>query len=108
MAPLRNLQLYQGIVNGTTLAIVYTVPSGHRVVLKRATVRNLASVTNSLYLYEGTAVVLRSWSLAAGAPGAGQDDWSTWIVIDENETLRMRITNTSGVAVVLSGSIYFI
>lgn len=106
MALLHVIDLFQGtyIVTTGTGTLVYTVPAGHRIVLRNLTMRNVSSTTGYSLLAYASGVLFYSKSLVASE----SFDKDLWVVLGPGSTLSMRVGNATGINVLGSGSIYTI
>jgi hypothetical protein len=107
-APLRNTQLYSARFTALTQTAVYTVPSGQLVTLRDVNLLNASGSANQVYLWAGLSTILNSWTLDPGGPGTGHAEWMPWINLPAGTVLYMRVNQTAGVSVVLSGKIYYV
>lgn len=109
MALLHVLQLANAkVINTSTHQILYTVPAGDRVVLRSITMQNLASVAQGCIIYLPDPAQILFHSLGAKNSGTDTFEWRPWIVLGPGQSIGATVGNTTGVNVVLSGSLYTI
>jgi hypothetical protein len=104
------MQIYHGNITSVNPAVtnVYTVPAGDRIVVRDITVQNLSdTVANSFYVYvAGTWV----WQVVLGTSSSstGKAEIKPWWVMTPGQVLALAVSHSSGVGVVVSGSLYTI
>lgn len=91
-----------GGVNTWTLA--YTVPAGHRIILKTVHVFNPGAAAHSYGVRIGTTQVVRQVSIGVNV----SDDWNTWIVLNPAETIYVLQVVASTISYVVSGYLLYI
>jgi hypothetical protein len=108
MAQLRVKTLWQGRKSTTGLVDVYTVPAGHRSILKSINGFNVTGTGNRLWVSEHGNPYLQMLSLGAAGTSAGSVDLIVWIVLEPLTVLSLELANATAVDVVLSGTEHFI
>lgn len=110
MAVLRTTQFAAQVVTGTAITNLYTVPTGHRIILRSVQVLEVSGVATDVQLRlsgVGTFLLLKCQAYPNG--GAVQIA-QPWIAFDQGQTLQIaRVTGaTAQLVVILSGSLLFI
>lgn len=106
MALLRTAVLVSQQVTSPGGLTVYTVPAGHRIIIRSINFYNENGLTNGVTLAREIAVTL--WSgVLAGAPN-GRVNIQPWIVLDAGQGLRVFTTTGRAVSVIISGTYLFI
>jgi len=106
MALLHVIQFFVGAVTttGSPGTLAYTVPAGDRIVLRDFTFRNLSSSASYSLLVYIDSTLIYSYTLATSE----SHEWKPWIVMSPGQKLYLRVGNSTGVDVVVSGSLYTI
>lgn len=87
MQPVYSRLLFAGqITTVGSNVTVYTVPSGHTLLLRRVTASNFSGASNGFYVVTGTGGV--SYVVPPIANGAAFD-WDTWHVLEATDTLSI-------------------
>lgn len=112
MAALRSTQFYEGqppVVGGvTTWTDVYTVPVGHRIIVKQIhSMNNTASAKIAGTRVKST-IVLRQVTLQAQGTAPFVDDYSLWVVLGPAEVLQVLQQVGGAINYILSGYLLFI
>jgi hypothetical protein len=87
-----------------TWTTVYTVPAGHRIILKNAQMQNPGASAHSWGIRLSAALVIEQASLASG--GSATRSW--WIVLNPGENLQLLQVVGSTISYVLSGYLLYI
>lgn len=111
-APLRSTQFYEGtpaVVGGaTTWADAYTVPAGHRIIVKNISSENHTASAKLSGVRVKTVPVLRQVTLQAQGTSPFTDSFTTWVVLNPAEVLQVLQQVGGTVAYVLSGYLLYI
>lgn len=99
-------QLGAGLSIGTTEVTLYTVPNGHRTIVKNVTMANRNAAANfaaiSFYNPSTQIALWREYMAAAGADG-DTIIRNTWVVMNAGDRLTV-VGHLSPVSVIVSGS----
>jgi hypothetical protein len=108
MAALRSTQFYEGvppIVGGvSTWTSVYTVPAGHRIILKGWQAYNGAAVNKTFGIRVHPSQIIANFSIGAGVTNMTIG----WIVLNPTEVLDVFQQSGGATAYILSGYLLFI
>lgn len=109
MAALRAKQIASGVITGTTPTTIYTVPSGHKVILKNLLVTEVsgsACICQVRLQAFGTfmAIPLNAY----GTSGQFSVSSDIWVVLEPGDVLQMNRSNSGQLTFVMSGSYMFI
>lgn len=111
-APLRSTQFYEGtppVVGGvTTWTDVYTVPVGHRIIVKNITAENHTASAKIAGTRVKTVPVLRQVSLQAQGTSPFTDSFTTWVVLTPGEVLQVLQQVGGIVEYIISGYLLYI
>lgn len=102
--PLRATQFFQGTITSTSYVSVYTVPTGHRIILKNVHARNRSGSTNGAYCRVSTGTELVHFNVGGSSFG----DWNGWIVLNAGQVLQLAVDLSAGQDFTLSGTIHYI
>jgi hypothetical protein len=94
------------MVTSSTGTVVYTVPSGHRIIIRSVNLYNEANATNGVTVARDASATIWSENLAA-AP-TGRRNIQPWIVLDAGQAIKIFTTAGRAVSVIISGSYLFI
>lgn len=111
MAQLRATQFFIG--NVTTVAPVntnvYTVPAGHRIILKSIAVRNLnPSAGVTWFVVIDSTLVFTNLLGPGSTSSSGSFEWRPWIVIGPGSVLKLTCSASTGIGCVVSGAYHYI
>lgn len=111
-APLRSTQFWEGVppvVGGVnTWTTEYTVPSGHRIIVKHLHMFNPGASAKIGGVRVNAALVLRQLTMQAFPTAPFQDDWPLWVVLNPGETLQFLQQPSGAVQYVASGYLLYI
>ena len=108
MAVLRATQFDARLLTSTSYITLYTVPSGHVIILKSIALRNYATVNNTFNVRLGTAPNFFVKVLGVGGGDTSAYEFRPWIVVGPGQTIQATVSNSTGIGVILSGSILYI
>lgn len=106
MADLRATQFFSGVVNGTSVVTLYTVPTGKRAIIKHVTVLEVSGSSADAQLRLGSFGTIYHWVLAAYSSAGDEGSSSFWIVINAGETIQFKRTTSGQLTVTVSGSLH--
>lgn len=104
MAALRATQFASGVLTGTATTNIYTVPSGHKIIIKRIT---LLEVSGSACIVNVRLSSFGTWlaqALAAYGSAGSFANLSLWVVLEAGQVLQMNRSNAGQVTYTISGS----
>jgi hypothetical protein len=106
MALLHVTQFFVGSVTSVspTYTTLYTVPAGHRIVLRNIQLHNQDGTTARLFYLKVGGTLVYNPSVSAG----GNSAVSLWIVLGPGQTIQTAGSNAAGFGLVVSGSDYTI
>jgi hypothetical protein len=111
VALLHVTQLYAGLITNTNSAsptLLYTVPTGYRIVLRSLNGANKHTAANGIVVNAPDPNRIWFANLAAfNGVGSTQED-RPWIVLSAGQTIKAYCGNANGVWLVVSGSLYFV
>jgi hypothetical protein len=108
MAQLRVKQLWSGRRGATALLNVYTVPAGHRAILKSISATSLSGASQRFWIsLHGNPYILEH-DLGASGTSAGSAEISLWVVLEPGQTISVELANATNVDFILSGTEHFI
>jgi hypothetical protein len=93
-------------VTSSTGVVVYTVPAGHRVIVRSINLYNEAGSVNGVTVVRDAAATMCAANLAA-AP-AGLFNLQPWIVLDAGQTIKVFTAAGKTCSVIISGTLLFI
>jgi hypothetical protein len=108
MAALRATQFFTGTVMGASSHLLYTVPSGHRIILKTVVMLNQSATASDWQLRVQTLGAFVRGHLASYGGAGDSTTWSGWVVLDEGQTLYLTLISGATFQAVASGSLLFI
>lgn len=106
MTPVRSIQLYGGQGTVGSSALVYTVPTGKRTILKSvvATNRNASACLVEVNAFDGsTQIMALDAYLAAAGTEADMLVLEPWAVLEEGQTVQLYVQRST-TYVVISGA----
>ena len=106
MAALRTTVFVSQQVTSSTGLVVYTVPAGHRIIIRSINLYNESGSTNGVTVARDSVATMWSGTLAA-APG-GRINIQPWIVLDAGQSIKVFTTAARACSVIISGSLLFI
>lgn len=108
MADLRATSFFNAQIAGPGPVNLYTVPAGHRIILREITAYNHASVNNvaTVALQSGSTLMSRVLP-PAGSAGATLQ-YSFWAVINPGEVFQGYTNSGQHLTLVISGSLLYI
>lgn len=106
--PLRATQFYAGLVTSSTPAILYTVPAGHRIILKSILYsQQTLTAGNFVVTVDGVGWITDTAIAARGDPGSNGDQ-IMWAVYGPGQVIRAAVFGSTSVYLNLSGSLLYI
>lgn len=87
-----------------TISDVYTVPVGHRIILKNVHVSNPGAATKTARSYVKPSHMLTTAQVVAN----GANDQIIWVVLNPGEVLQVLQQNAATIFYVLSGYLLYI
>jgi hypothetical protein len=96
------------ITSSTTHQVLYTCPSGYRVILRSFAATNRSVTAGSCYLYLPEPNQVFRQTLAARSNAGDSFEWRPWLVLYEGESVASIVASGVQAQVLLSGSIYFV
>lgn len=106
MALLRSRQLYKGNLQSTNWTTIYTVPSGHVIVIRDLSMFNMATGASTCWVRVGGVQLLQK-SLAAKGQSGADFQWMPWLVVDEGQAVEVAIGSPANCNLILSGTYLF-
>lgn len=100
--------MYSGIVSGTSVHDLYTVPSGKRLILKFVTVQEVTGSSCDAQLRLGSFGTIFVWNLLAYGSAGSRGVGSFWIVLPPGEVVQFKRTTSGDITVTVSGSLHTI
>lgn len=108
MATLRATQFAAGAITGTAVTNIYTVPAGHKIILKSISVLNAGGVATNINVRKSAFGSFRNYALAAfGAAGCSVTD-HTWIVFEAGDVIQINSNVNVTYTYVICGSLMVI
>ncbi len=108
MAVLRASQLCYGAITGTAVTDVYTVPSGHRAVLRSVQLLEVSAAASNVQLRLGGFGSIALIPLAAYPAVGSSVQTPCWIVFNPGDVIQLARVSSGEITYLLSGSIYFV
>jgi hypothetical protein len=105
MATLRATQFASGVFSGTAVTNIYTVPAGHKAILKSITlleVSGVSCIVNVRLSAFGTwyAQILSAY----GSAGMGIEN-RMWVVLEAGQVLQFNRSNAGQITYTVNGSL---
>jgi hypothetical protein len=108
VALLHATQLYSGIVTGSGVTDLYTVPAGNRIILRSAYVESHAAVSIQASLLLNVISTIHIWNLTAEGTAGDSNEWRPWMVLTPGQIIRGKVATVQPCVFIISGSIYTI
>jgi hypothetical protein len=105
LANLRAFQLGSGLISGTAITSIYTVPSGHRVILKDLTLQEVSGVACTINVRLNSFGTWFAAPLSAYPAGGSYHDQKLWVVLSAGDVLKLQRSNSGDYTYVASGSL---
>lgn len=105
MAALRAFQLGSGVVTGTSVTNIYTVPSGKKVILKDLTLQEVSGTACQVNVRLGAFGTWFVVNLSAYPAGASYHDQKLWVVLEPGNVFQLQRTNSGQITYTASGSL---
>lgn len=107
MADLRATSVFQGVINGTSVVDLYTVPTGKRLILKHVTALEASGSSCDAQLRSSAAGgTIYVWHLVAYGSGGDDASQSFWIVFNAGDKVQFKRTTSGQLVVTVSGSLH--
>jgi hypothetical protein len=104
VAALRATQFFLGTIVGSTVQTVYTVPTGHRIILHSFQAMELSNLATTVQLREATIGTFMQFNLGALASA----EQAVRIVFGPGQVLQVKRSNAGSMNYILSGTYLFI
>lgn len=108
MAVLRSTQFAIGVNAGTTVNNIYTVPTGHRIILHSIQLQELSGVACSVQVREATIGTWATINLTATPATGSSAQVPMYIVFGPGQIIQLKRSNAGNVNYILSGTYLFI
>lgn len=105
MATLRATQFASGAIFTNATTTVYTVPAGHKIILKDITLQEASGVACVVNLRLASFGTFRAVTLAAFSGPGSFVELRCWMVFNPGDVLQMSRSNSNVYTYVLSGSL---
>lgn len=100
--------MFLGIVSGTAVHDLYTVPTGYRFIIKMVTVQEVSGSSCTAQLRLSPLGTIFTWNLVAYGSAGSRDVGNFWIVVDPGEKIQMARSTSGDITVTISGSLHTI
>jgi hypothetical protein len=108
MANLRATSFWNAQITGPGPVNLYTVPTGHRIILREIIVYNHAASNNTATVALASGSTLLSRVLTAAGSGGATLFYDMWAVLNAAELLQGYTDSGKHLTIVLSGSLLYI
>jgi len=105
MATLRATQFASGIISGTSAIDIYTVPSGHKAILKSLTVQEVSGSNTVVNVRLSAFGTWFGQALVAYPDDNSHRDLRLWVVLEPGQVLQLQRINAGQVTYTASGSL---
>lgn len=105
MATLRAFQLNSGLIAGTTITSIYTVPTGKKVILKDITLQEVAGFSCVINIRLSAFGTWFSVPLGAYPAGSSKAELKLWVVLEAGQVLQLQRDNAHAYTYTASGSL---
>lgn len=105
MATLRATQFASGVLTGTGTADLYTVPAGHKAILKNITLMEVSGVACIVNIRLNTFGTWQAQALAGYGAAGSFARLPTWVVLEPGQILQANRSNAGQVTYTFSGSL---
>jgi hypothetical protein len=106
--PLKATQFASVLISSTSFADLYTVPAGHRIILKSAVLVATGPANTVLLNIRSPAARVGTLPLGAFGTSAGNFEWRPWLVVGEGQIISAAMLASGSAWCTLSGSLLFI
>jgi hypothetical protein len=104
VARLRTKQLASGLITGTAVTDVYTVPAGYRTILKTVQLLEASGVACQVNVRLSGVGAWEVVSLAAYPASGASANVKQWVVFEPGQVLQLNRSNAGTYTYILSGS----
>jgi hypothetical protein len=87
--------------------LLYTVPTGHTIIVKSVAVRNQSASAGHAYFRLLSTQTIHDFNLGASGTDTGNQEWRPWLVLTEGQQFGFVPFSAAGVVVVVGGSLLF-
>lgn len=87
---------------------MYTVPAGHRVILRSINVYNVTGSGNRAFVSLSSGRNIAEITLAAANTAGGSVNQQVWIVLEPGDTIQIGNGNATAIDYILSGTVHYI
>lgn len=105
---LKATQFSSQLVNSTVMATQYTVPAGHRIILKSAIFSATGAANTVEVNIASPASRVLTYPLGAFGTVDGNFEWRPWLVVGPGQSILAAILASGSYWLTLSGSLLFI
>ncbi len=106
MADLRTTRFYLGLVTGTSVTDLYTVPTGKRAIIKQVTVQEVSGSSCTAQLRLSPLGTIFTWALVAYAAADSRAVGHFWIVVNAGEKIQFARSTSGQLTVTVNGSLH--
>ncbi len=105
MAALRSFPIFSGVVSGTSVVDLYTVPTGKLLILKFVTVQEVSGSSCDAQLRLSTFGAFFVWNLLAYGTAGSRAVGDFWVAIAAGVKLQAKRTTSGDITLTASGSL---
>lgn len=105
MPALRATQFASGLITGTAVTNIYTVPAGKKAIIKDITLQEVSGVACQVNVRLSAFGTFRVVNLSAYPAGGSYNDETMWVVLEPGQVLQLNRSNSGSYTYTVSGSL---